>query len=125
MSSILWIDVMPGEPKKPDPNDLRLLSLPRTIAPVVPSPPYQRRRPRRNPSMTELLMPAMPELAVAGLGLVATISALILAGAIWSQTTEMVDSDAMLTNAPALPPIERPALPAALPVPGVDRAQTQ
>jgi len=77
--------------------------------------------------MTELLIPAMPELAVAGLGLVATISALILAGAVWSQTSQMVDPEAMLTNAPALLPITRPALPSALPVPerAIDPADSQ
>ena len=123
----MWFEVMSHEPKEPDRSNLRLISLPSSIAPVVPSPPRQRRRPRRNPSMTELLMPAMPELAVIGLGLVATISALILAGAIWSQTSEMVDPAAMVTTAPALPPIARPALPSALPVPEqvIDRANSQ
>jgi hypothetical protein len=47
MSSMMWFDEIPGEPKNPDRAGQRLISLPKTIAPVVSSPPRLRRRPRR------------------------------------------------------------------------------
>lgn len=102
------VDAMKGELRFPERADRptaeppRLIVIPPSIAPVVPSSPGVRRRLRVTRSA-----PTLAETVAISLGLIVTVAGLIAAGIFWNRIAEPADRPAVVTTAPEPAPLER------------------